>query len=90
MILEVSKPQELVVFGLDSGLIGAIQLKSCKPNWIPSDDETGYNNITGLISASDVDGLNDPEVQSKPDQNGFNLQFHESLNEMKITVGYPS
>ena len=80
MILEVSKPQELVVFGLESGLVGTIQLKSCKPNWIPSDDEAIGDNIKNLIS------FNDLEVQSKPKSNGLNLQFHEALNEMTITA----
>ena len=80
MILEVSKPQELVVFGLESGLVGTIQLKSCKLNWISSDDEAIGDNIKNLIS------FNDLEVQSKPKSNGLNLQFHEALNEMTITA----
>ena len=86
MVLEVSKPQGLVVFGLESGLVGTIQLKSCKPNWIPSDDETRGNHITNFISVSNTNGLNDLEEQSNPQTNGFNLQFHEALNEMTITA----
>ena len=80
MVLEVSKPQGLVVFGLESGLVGTIQLKSCKPNWIPSDDEAIGDNITNLIALKDL------EIQSKPKANGLNLQFHEALNKMTITA----
>ena len=81
-MVEVSKSQSLIVFGLTSGLIGVLQMDSSNPNWFPSNDRENDSIPFDLRHNIAKNSLNFPSSSSK---NRFNLQLHETLNEMTVT-----
>ena len=79
----MSKPQGIVVFCLETGLMGVIQLNSSNPNLIPEINGT-ENQIYHYPSQGDlVDGTTFLANSSK---SGYNLQLHETFIDMTITA----
>ena len=83
--MEVSRSQNLVVFGLESGLIGILQMQSSNPNWTPSLQEE--NPIpSDLLSGAKRWKYDYSSQSSEAPKKGFNLQLHETLHDMSITA----
>ena len=85
-IIEASKSQNLVVFGLESGLIGILQMQSSDPNWTPSSDLEDNQILPDMFTGTDKWNYNKYNQSSGPIKKGCNLQLHETLNQMTITA----
>ena len=79
----MSKPQGIVVFCLETGLMGVIRLKSSNPNLIP--EINGKDNQIYHCPFRD-DQYDCPTVLDGRSKSGYNLQLHETFNDMKITA----
>ena len=81
----MSKPQGLVVFGLETGIIGVIQLKSESPNLIPKQD--GSENQPYHYTLPDFeDNCNVLNLSAGFQASGYNLQLHETFLDKTITA----
>ena len=84
-IVEVSKPQEIVVFGLETGVIGVIKLKSSNPNLIlkQNGNESQMYHYAFPSPEFHNDGV---YFATESPKSGYNLQLHETFIEMTITA----
>ena len=77
------------MFGFESGLIGVLQLQSSTPNWTPSCDVDVDGQRLFQVSPRNAATFHHNGLEAaKPGSNkkGYNLQLHETFNEMSITA----
>ena len=81
----MSKPQGLVVFGLETGIIGVIQLKSASPNLIPK--QNGSEDQQYHYTFPDFeDNCNVLNFAAGFQASGYHLQLHETFLDKTITA----